>query len=435
MKTNELINRWKAADELYSALKEKLPIEQLTEKITAHINAEKPESINSLMRTIYYISMAVSDEDTFDGVYKALKEYGIDYSLFSNSEEDYYIYKICSENEADKYIADNFRTINLFNTITPVALIAAVKNVPAKKLEQLIRFYNKSYMEGTDIDEYIYYLSLTNQTDILLKICETLGIGMTASLNIAIGNPDLFYGCLAKKYPDKLPDFFKDNDRFYTVEEIIPLIFHSKGFQNIFCYGFDITYADIAWYFFRNITSDNLRKIVHFFPEIETIDIIDMKFISEREDSSEFCKAISDHIGKEVTLTGTGYIDISAEDVVNVDNIKNFCDKYLQCKIKLSCELLQTIIESDCSLLDYFMYKGAVFDISPDETISIIERTIAYNNTEMTDNLILAGLVTIDNMNEAINCAVASRSLKALNVLNRYYNNIIDYNNKYNDNN
>lgn len=415
---NDCIKRWTAAEELYFALTNNAPAEQLEEKIATYMDFTR--SLLPEMQAIYNISMAVSNEDTFNNVYRNLKMYGLNYGFFQDSIDFYFVYKLCSKNDAEKRIAYSLKyKVNLFRIMTPLVLIAIIRNCPVEKLSEILEPYNKFNMDDCQIDEYIYYLSATGQTDLLFKICRSSGIGLVAALNIAIENPDFFYGTLKEKYFDNLPPIFKHENELYTIEELIPLMFRSDFISRHTAYN--IGYVDVAERLFRYIIPDNIDKIISCFPKVKSLRVIDIDYLMQNTDvNMELFKTVVSKIGRKITLTG----GVPFND--DNGNIKEFCDSYLNCKIQINHILLRSLIQNNSNLLEYFIAKGARFKISPARRASLVKDTIIYNNTDSVNKLIKASLITPDLLEDAISYAVTNHSLKALDILNRNYDNIIN---------
>lgn len=420
----DVINRWKAADELYSALLDNEPYEQLKKKIAAHIATEKYLQERNIMQKIYHISMAVSGEETFNNVYKCLREYGIDYNFFNNSSDCYYAYKICSENEADRQAAFNLERTDLFIGLTPLVLVAAIRSSSVSDMTRLLQPYNNATLSGEcEIDEYIYYLAATDQTETFLKICKATGISLVAALNIAIGKPDLFYGYLKENYYDKLPPLFRYKNRLRTVEEIIPFLFRSKIFEREYGFLWNSNYVDMVKFLFNNTDAGNIPKIIGYLPKVKSLSISDITHTDGRFLSSEELEIVINHIGRKLTITG--YIDNDSIQMgFQTMRIEWFCDKLTKCKIHIDPTLLYSIIKNDSELLDYFLSINADFTMDAKRQKTIIERITESNDAEAVKGLIKARLISPDTLDIAINCAINKRLVNILDVLNQHYNDI-----------
>lgn len=421
---NECIRRWEIAEELYLSLINKEPFEQLKNKITAHIDAENSSIQNTILKTIYYISMAVSDEDTFDKIYLYLKKYGINYMFFDNSVDHYRIYKFFSQNETDKDIAINNKYGHLFPGTIPLTIIAAIKNSSVEELHSLMsHIYNNSCINRYNIDEYIYYLAAKGNIELVTKICQACGIGMAAALNIAIGYPNLLYGCLKEKYFSKLPVWFRYGNKLRTIEEIIPFLFRSKRFFYELDYGNEMEYHNIISYLHRTVGDEHMKKISKYLPKLKTISVSDMVCFMKKTDSSpEYHETVLNNIGRQVTLTGRIYTYCGN----NKSTVIKFYNNYLNSKVCIDYMLLHNILDNEPELINYFLDKGAELKITSEEKHSLIKSIIAQNNADAAKQLIKTDLLNSDTLDEAIKYAVHYSALKVLKLLNEQYSLISD---------
>lgn len=416
---NECIRRWESAEELYLSLVNKEPFEQLKDKITAYINEEKKKSQKNILKAIYHMSMAVSDEDTFDKVYMYLKQYGINYEFFDTTADYYHVYKFLSHNESDKYIVFNHQDNILFPFTIPLIIIDAVNNYSVEELRTIThRVENKLRTFCGDIDEYIYYLATKGKNELVIKICQAYGgIGLAAALNIAIGYPDLFYGSLQEKCFNNLHAVFRYRNRIRKIEEVIPFMFRSKGF-NKYPYCTKTACIDNILLLHNTITNENMKKISGYIPKVRTMSVSDMIYLMQKRNSRpEYLETVLDKIDRQITFTGKIYTFYENAESTIID----FCDNYLNCKIYIDYTLLHNILDNEPKMLDCFLDKGAELKITSEERHSLIKFVINKNDVDAVKQLVKTDLLNSENWEEAIEYAVESNALKALNMLNEQF--------------
>lgn len=420
------MQRWENAEKLYFSLINKEPFEQLKNKITAYIDAEDKRHLSDMLKTIYYISMAVSDEKTFELLSEYIKEYGVNHKFYDNSFEYYYLYKILLSETQDITIASDYFDTNTFGPpfLFPLSWIAAMENSSALKWEFFSVIVKESCIEpnlkSSIADEYLYYLVSKKRFEKIKEFCDAIGIGMAATLNIAIEYPDIFYGYIKDNFFDKLPKYFKYDNKVRPVEKLIPFLFRSKEFSmDIHPFNTDIFICDIITYLYDVIGMEKIVKISEYIPKITTIELTEIKRALEKND--ELIEFIINKMGDHITITCSEFF-VHFRD--SSCTIKLF-DRLPDSNLYINVLLLKHLIKWNDDLLNYLLNRGAETPLSIEEKITLIKELLPLDCEARTQTMIKIGIISPETWNEAVTCAVEHNALKVLNMLNLQYNDIM----------
>lgn len=426
-----IIRRWEIAEELYFSLVDREPFEQLKEKIKAYLNEEDGDNFPSMLRSVYYISMAVSDEDTFEMIFEYLNEYGIDQDFYSNSFGYYYLYKTLRSEIGDINAASDHFDAGLFDSpfTFPLGWIAAMDKFTASEWRFFVNvtdsFCSRAKQRIPMRDEYLYYLVSKNRLEKIKEFCEAADIGMAAALNIAMDYPEVFYGYIKDNFARRLPCYFRHGKKVRTIGELIPYLFRTKKLlmdikllMGIAPYNAGACTVYIISYLYDIIGMERLSKLSRYIPEIKTIELTEIVRLLRYD--SELMEFVKSRTGDHITVK---YSEIFLSDR-NCPCVMNFIEIFADTKVHMDFSLLSVLIQRNDDLTEQLLDKGAEVSLSGKEKLTLINKILPMDDEKYVQRMIRIGAISPETWNDAVSCAVENNALKAMNVLNIQYSNV-----------